>query len=140
MGAGEIPIEVQRQAVARLKANSTVQSVAEGRVFNYVPDKSPYPYLVLDELEAIEFDTDTKNGMVIDVVVRIYDQSTHRGDKNIRALMAAVYEEFHHKEFDLSSIACRNSVLNFVRNSITPEPDVISTQGMCVYAATCMEE
>jgi Protein of unknown function (DUF3168) len=74
-----------------LAGDTTVQALLgnPARVFDHVPQGSPFPYLAIGSVSAIPFDTKTEAGL--DQNLTIHSWSRYRGLKETKDIMAAVF-------------------------------------------------
>lgn len=86
-------LSLQIAHIAALKADATLVSFVGTKVYDYVPEKSAYPYLVYHITDSDEWDTTTDNGDEHSVYVHVFDDA--EGSKRARRIMQRVYELLH---------------------------------------------
>lgn len=91
--AQEAGLSLQIAHIAALRADATLQSFVGNRVYDYVPEKTAYPYLVYHITNSDEWDTTTDNGEEHSVYVHVFDDA--EGSKRARQIMQRVYELLH---------------------------------------------
>lgn len=91
--ANDASLELQTAHIAALRADATLQSLISQRVYDYIPRKTDYPYIVYHITEATEWDTTTDNGEEHAVYVHVWDD--REGSKRARQIMQRVYELLH---------------------------------------------
>lgn len=91
--AQEAGLSLQIAHVAILRADATLQSLIGTRVYDYVPEKTPYPYLVYHIANSDEWDTGTDNGEEHSIYIHVFDDA--EGSKRTRQILQRVYELFH---------------------------------------------
>ena len=91
--AQDSALSLQIAHIAALKADATLVSFVGTRVYDYVPEKSAYPYLVYHITDSDEWDTTTDNGDEHSVYVHVFDDA--EGSKRARRIMQRVYELLH---------------------------------------------
>jgi len=81
---------VQQAVYGALIGDAAVQGLLgnPARVFDHVPQGSPFPYLVIGAVRATPFDTKTEAGL--DQSLTIHTWSRYRGLKETKDVMAAV--------------------------------------------------
>ena len=81
---------VQQAVYGALIGDATVQGLlgSSARVYDHVPQGSPFPYLVIGAVSAAPFDTKTESGL--DQTLTIHTWSRYRGLKETKDVMAAV--------------------------------------------------
>ncbi len=91
--AQDSALSLQIAHIAALRADATLVSFVGTRVYDYVPEKSAYPYLVYHITDSDEWDTTTDNGDEHSVYVHVFDDA--EGSKRARRIMQRVYELLH---------------------------------------------
>ncbi|UOF81701.1 hypothetical protein [Caudoviricetes sp.] len=91
--AQDSALSLQIAHIAALRADATLVSFVGTRVYDYVPEKSPYPYIVYHITDSDEWDTTTDNGDEHSVYVHVFDDA--EGSKRARRIMQRVYELLH---------------------------------------------
>ena len=84
--------ELQKSAYTTLRADSALQAFIgnPARVHDHVPQDSAFPYVVIGEATAREFDGKTEDGM--EQTVTLHTWSRDRGLKETKEIMAAVVD------------------------------------------------
>lgn len=85
--------QLQRQHIAALHADVTLSGFIGNKVFDYVPRKTDYPYVVYHITGSDQWDTTTDNGEEHAVYVHVFDDK--EGSKRARQIMQRVYELLH---------------------------------------------
>lgn len=91
--AQDSALSLQIAHIAALKADATLAPLVGTKVYDYVPEKSAYPYLVYHITDSDEWDTTTDNGDEHSVYVHVFDDA--EGSKRARRIMQRVYELLH---------------------------------------------
>lgn len=91
--AQDSALSLQIAHIAALKADATLVSFVGTKVYDYVPEKSAYPYLVYHITDSDEWDTTMDNGDEHSVYVHVFDDA--EGSKRARRIMQRVYELLH---------------------------------------------
>jgi hypothetical protein len=101
---------VQQAVYGALRGDATVQGLlgSPARVFDHVPQGSPFPYLVIGDASATPFDTKTEAGL--DQRLSVHTWSRYRGLKQTKDIMAAV-----HAVLDGQSLAVSGHTLVLLR-------------------------
>lgn len=85
-----------------------------------------FPYVIVGDSTAIEFDTDDVNGQEHTVVLHIWDR--YPGRKRVRQVMDAIYDLLHTAEL---SVAGQNTIFcHFEFSESVPDPDVETQHGV----------
>lgn len=75
-------------------------------VYDYAPqvahpeDSGAFPYVVVGDTNAIDFDTDDRDGHEFTVTLHVWDH--YRGSKRAREVMDAVYGALHRKDLQVA--------------------------------------
>ena len=83
---------LQQAIYAALRADATLQSLISNpvRVFDHVEQESVFPYIVIGETAAVEFDTKDVDGM--DQNVTIHTWSQYSGFSEAKQIMSAIVD------------------------------------------------
>lgn len=79
-------------------------------VFDHVPqaaapeDTTRFPYAVIGEATALEFDTDDRNGQESTLTLHVYDR--YRGRKRVDQALDAIYNALHEASLSVSGQVC----------------------------------
>lgn len=85
--------------VALLASDPAAGSPAEPAVYDHVPqsitpeDATKFPYVVLGDGTAQEFDTDDVNGQETTITLHVWDR--YRGRKRVMQVLDAIYTALH---------------------------------------------
>jgi len=79
--------------VAALRADPTLQGLMGQRVYNYVPRKTNYPYIVYNISTSDEWDTTTDDGEEHSIYVTVWDDK--EGNSRNLSIMRRVHELLH---------------------------------------------
>ena len=93
--------DMQMVIVAALK-NATITDDngvdVSANVFDNVPKDHPYPYISMGNWTAIDAATKSKDGHQLTITLHIWSQ--YSGRKEVKNMMAQVYEALHNKTGD----------------------------------------
>ena len=95
-------------------------------VFEYVQQADdsattgPFPYIVVGDTTAIEFDTDDVNGQEHTVTLHVWDRNP--GRKRCRQVVDAIYAALHKVDLSISGRAAIYCFFEFTES--LPDPDV----------------
>lgn len=84
------PTESQKVVFSTLNGDSALQTLLGGanKIFDFVPDNNPYPYVTIALKPFVERGNHTKEGWSCEFQVNVYHQA--RGDKDIQAIQARI--------------------------------------------------
>ncbi len=92
------PLEVQTEIYAILNADSTLTAlIGANKVFDFVPDKQPFPYITLNILPFIDRDNATNDGLQCEFQVSVWyapgkSSTTSRGNKPVQLIQKRIDE------------------------------------------------
>lgn len=78
---------------AALRADGTIHGFVGDRIFNYVPRRNQYPYVVVHITDSDEWDTDTDDGEEHSVYMHVWDDK--EGSKRVNKIMRRIHELLH---------------------------------------------
>lgn len=93
-------VELQRTIYETLTADPTLAAMITG-VYDHVDQGTTYPYVVIGEDAANEFDTDTEQGA--ESVITIHTWSRERGRMQTKEIQEAIYEILHRKHLTMNN-------------------------------------
>ena len=119
---------LQTAVYARLIADPTVQGLlgAPARVFDHVPQASPFPYVAIGETTAQPFDTKTEVGMEQRLLVHTW--SRYRGQKETKEIMAAIVGALDQAALSVGGHTL--VLLRFEFATTTVDPDGLTRHGV----------
>lgn len=105
-------------------------------VFDHVPQDQAFPYVVIGEGDAGEFDTDTEVGQEHRPLIHIYDR--HRGKKIVKETQQAIRNALDNQPLDLTPDA--NLVFIYYEFSeVYLDPDGLTYHGVIRFRALTTE-
>ena len=84
---------LQEALYTRLNNDSTLTSTLGSSVYDEVPEGSSFPYVVLGETTAIEYDTKDVDGSDSTIMFHIWSQ--YRGAKETKNIMDRLHDLLH---------------------------------------------
>lgn len=128
--------------LAALLANSVVAgSPSEPAIYDNAPqeqfseDPSHFPYVVIGDDTAAEFDTDDVNGQETTVLIHIW--SRIRGRKQIKQITDAIYAALHKAPLEIIGQHGIYCYWEFAES--VPEPDALVQHGVTRFRILTME-
>ena len=81
---------LQKAIYTALRADSSLRTLISNpvRVFDHVPQKTAFPYILIGEAATEDWDTVTTDGM--DITITIHTWSRYRGMKETKQIMEAI--------------------------------------------------
>ncbi len=118
------PLQVAVRAA--LVADATLDGLIAGRVYDQVPQDSPFPYVVVGDATARDFDTKTEDGMELTFTVHTW--SRYRGLSETKQVMAAVLDALDGQ--GLTVTGHRLTLLRFEFSATFMDPDGLTRHGV----------
>lgn len=128
--------ELQAAVFQRLNSHTPLQDeLGADRIYDIVPDKEVFPYLVIGEDDIDRFDTHDFYGFKGSVTIYVYDQSQGRsGYRKLKGIMSHVYEALH--DVDLGIPNRKQLEFAFSRQSVRTEDDNKTLEGTIEFTFT----
>lgn len=92
-------IETQRAIYEALTGSAPLMALITG-VYDHVDQGTEYPYVVIGEDPATEWDTDTEQGA--EQLVTIHSWSRERGRLETKQILEAIYETLHRQTLTIN--------------------------------------
>jgi hypothetical protein len=129
--SGHSSLAVQEALYAKLSDDSGIKALVgdPARVYDNVPQDTPYPYIEIGEDTALDGGTATEQGM--DLTVMLHYWARDRGKRTVKLIAARVYELLHEQELVVESqslVLCR-----FVFGDFLLDPDGVTRHGVARY-------
>ena len=127
--------ELQRAVFLRLRQDAPlalIMGAAEARVFDYVPENTPYPYIQYQLVQSVEDGTSSTDGFVCVYQAHVWSQ--YEGTKEAHAIMERVYNLLHQQyDFDLQMYRMINQRYEF--SELLRDPDGQTYHGVMRFRA-----
>lgn len=113
-----------------LQADETLAELVEGRVYDGIPALTPtFPYVMIGEIAANEWDTGNSIGK--DITVTIHTWSTYSGKRETWLIQDAIFNVLHNVQF--SSDSYKISMMNEEEQRAFVDEDGSTRHGIQVY-------
>lgn len=113
-------------ALSNASALTSQLAAGDDSIFDHVPEDSAFPYITIFETTAQPFDTQVGNGM--DMIIGIHSWSRYRGEKEIKNIMAAVYDALH--DTALTITGHTHILTRFLNSQAVMDPDGLTRHGV----------
>lgn len=100
----DLATQALQQTVMTLLRNDTTLGTLANGVFDYVPDKTNFPYVVLAEVESTDWPTLTRAGQQHRMTLSVF--SRYGGRKQAQHITERVYELLHEVMLSISGHSC----------------------------------
>jgi hypothetical protein len=111
-------VETQRAIYQALTADPTLMGMITG-VHDHVDQGSAYPYVVIGEDSANEWDTDTEQGA--ESLLTIHSWSREKGRMQTKEIQEAIYEILHRKELTINNAVFYSLFWEFSDSFVDPD-------------------
>lgn len=117
--------------------NALVTAHAPTKVYDHVPQDAVFPYVVIGEGEAREFDTDTEIGQEHVVTIHHFDQAS--GRLSVKRMQKRTYDALHDVSLSLETGAALVLCLFDFHTSPAVDPDGKTYHGVSQFRAITTE-
>lgn len=127
--------ELQEAVFQRLGQDSKlalIMGAPAARVFDYVPENTPFPYIQYQLVQSVEDGTTTTDGFAC--VYQIHVWSTYEGTKESHDIMQRVYELLH-QQYDFSLQMYRMINQRYEFSELMRDPDGQTYHGVMRFRA-----
>lgn len=94
---------LQQAIHAALTGDATLMAKITG-VHDDAPQNDAFPYVIIGDGEAREWDTDTEQGFEVEAVIHVWDRG-HRGRRQVRAIQADIARILHREDLAIDGAA-----------------------------------
>jgi len=122
---------LQEALYASLNNDSTLTSTLGSSVYDEAPEGSSFPYVVLGESTAIEYDTKDVDGSENTMTFHVWSQ--YRGAKETKNIMDRLHDLLH--DYSLSVTGANLINLRFEFSDLVRDPDGITRHGVMRFRA-----
>lgn len=131
------PLEIQKKLYEILTADSTLTALlaSSTSVFDFVPQETAYPFIVIGELNNKDRGSHTTDGFETELTLHVWDRNT--GRKKILDILKRVDDLLHNTVWSISGqteVGIRRSTLNVI-----VEPDSVTYHGISSFKILTQE-
>jgi hypothetical protein len=128
--------ELQLTVFNVLSGDAVLRTHVGKGIFDFVPDTSKFPYIVLDSFQSVDDPTKDADGEAATFQLHIW--SEERSNLVISKIVAAVKTVLHNKVFRMSQSVANNMRLS--SSNILRDPDGIHRQGVLRFTTNLHED
>ena len=125
---------LQSSIYSALNNDSNLTGTLGATIFDDVPENSAYPYIVLGEDTANEYDTKDVKGSTSSLTIHVW--SEYKGSKETKQIMDRVHDLLHDSNLSVSGYNLIN--LRFEFSDIMRDPDGITRHGVMRFRAVLL--
>ena len=86
-------LELQKAIFTKLDGDAVLKSKITG-IFDHVPQGQPFPYVVIGDDQAEDFDDNRGTGFEVEATIHVWARD-HRGRATVKAVLADIYRLLH---------------------------------------------
>jgi len=101
---------------------------ADYKIYDYVPQKSVYPYVVIGFNPQTDRGSHTTEGWDSPLLINVWARDPNRGKKQVQAIQAVIDKLLHKADICIEGW----NIINLRRDTcnVIPEPDSVTYQGI----------
>jgi len=122
---------LQTAIYSKLSADNNLTAVLGAKVFDDVPENTPYPYIQLGEDNASDYSTKDQTGSEVTVNVDVW--SRYRGSLEAKNIMDRIHTLLHDSSLSVTGSNFIN--MRFEFSDIIRDPDGITRHGVMRFRA-----
>lgn len=126
---------LQTAIYTALSSDTALSNMITG-VYDDVPEGTAYPYVVIGEDTAINNGTKTLDGLQYTVTLHAWSQ--YRGRKEVKEIMARVYEILHNADLSVNNASLVNIRQEFTDSVV--DADGITRHGVMRFRAVVFDD
>jgi hypothetical protein len=123
------PTEAQKAVFSVLSADATlVNLLGANKVFDHVPDNTPYPYVVLQVLPWTDRGNHTYEGWACEFQLTVWYRATGRGNLGVQTIQKRIDELLHRVDLCIegwNSVGLRRTFVDIITDD-----DNVTKQGI----------
>lgn len=129
-------LELQKAIVDRLKADSAVTALVNGRIYDDVPAGVPFPYVNIGPVDSVADDADCITGLIVAQQVDCWSRYANGGTVEAKKIVDAVRAALHDQEA-LMPLPTNGMVFLECRNArVNRDPDGLTAHGILSFEAS----
>ena len=114
----ELQVNIQLALFTALNADVQLMAVVSG-IYDYVPQDTEYPYVVIGDCTWLEWDTDTTTGG--EATCTIHSWSRYSGRLQVKQIQAHIYRILHRNPLVLSAGLAIDNFIEFAETFMDPD-------------------
>lgn len=115
-------LEIQKAVYARLISTYDLNVP----VYDHVPQDAAFPYIVIGDSTAIQWDTDDSLGTESTITIHVW--SRFRGREEVKEIQGQIYDALHRHELDIDG--CHTVTCEWEHADSFVDPDGITRHGV----------
>lgn len=115
----------------RLRTDANLAAVVADRVYDDVPQETPFPYVEIGEPVSTAWDDDCNTGSVSLVTIHVWSQ--YHGSREAQLALAAIYTALHNQPLGL--VGGDNVVCQVQQQQVLRDPDGVTRHGVLTLRA-----
>jgi hypothetical protein len=126
-------LEIQGAIVTRLKADSAVTALVNGRVYDSVPSGATFPYITIGPVDSVDDDADCITGLLVAQQIDVWSRAV--GYPQAKQIVDAVRAALHGQETALPLATNGMAYFEHRNSRISRDPDGLTSHGILSFEA-----
>jgi hypothetical protein len=126
-------LEIQGAIVTRLKADSAVAALVNGRVYDSVPSGATFPYITIGPVDSVDDDADCITGLLVAQQIDVWSRAV--GTPEAKKIVDAVRAALHDQEAALPLASNGMAYFEHRNSRISRDPDGLTSHGVLSFEA-----
>jgi hypothetical protein len=126
-------LEIQGAIVTRLKADSAVAALVNGRVYDSVPSGATFPYVTIGPVDSVDDDADCITGLLVAQQIDVWSRAV--GTPEAKKIVDAVRAALHDQEAALPLTTNGMAYFEHRNSRISRDPDGLTSHGVLSFEA-----
>lgn len=118
--------ELQKAIFAKLDGDTVLKAKVTG-IFDHVPQGQPFPFVVIGDDQAEDFDDDGGTGFEVEATIHVWARD-HRGRATVKAVLDDIYRLLHRQPLTVTGAHHVGSFQEFTDSF--REPDGATFHGL----------
>ena len=127
-------LEIQGAIVTRLKADSAVAALVNGRVYDSVPSGATFPYVTIGPVDSVDDAADCITGLLVAQQIDCWSRGV--GYPEVKKIADAVRAALHGQEAALPLATNGMAYFEHRNSRIVRDPDGLSSHGILSFEAS----
>jgi hypothetical protein len=112
-------VEIQQALYNRLSTDADIITYVADRIYDDVPQKTDYPYIVIGEGDSVDFDSDTFTGSEATLIIHTW--SRYSGRLETKAIQTAIYNALHRYPLILTDGLVIDNFIEYADSALEPD-------------------
>jgi hypothetical protein len=128
-----VELEVQGAIVSRLKADSAVTALVNGRIYDSVPSNAAFPYISIGPADSVADDADCITGLLVAQQIDCWSRGV--GYPEVKKIADAVRAALHDREAEMPLASNGMTFFEHRNSRFTRDPDGLTSHAILGFEA-----